>query len=341
MHRHWPYWANLMRSENQIKNSKSDPGWRAANPFDLSNNGAYRTWRSAKLAAYPASMSGQVVEIDDLANPSAAERAALSCMCRKSNMAIYASRFIPANSERMRNDLQTFAKTLGLIRTEGHRSAANDGIVAIEIASDGPRKGYIPYTDRPLSWHTDGYYNAPKDRIGAFLLHCVRDATQGGENAFLDPEIAYIRMRDENPDFIAAFMHHEAMTIPANEEDNGKVRAESVGPVFWVSAQTGTLQMRYTARGRNIIWRNTPATQAAVKFLSNLLINGDPLIFRHKLVPGQGLICNNVLHMRTGFENAPELTENSERLIYRVRYLDRISGVRSAHHHEEDYGSTE
>ena len=164
---------------------------------------------------------------------------------------------------------------------------------------------------------------------------------EGGENALLDPEIAYIRMRDENPDFIAAFMHDEAMTIPTNVERNGKVRAESVGPVFSVSPQTATLQMRYTARGRNILWRDTPATLAAVKFLSGLLADGDPLIFRHKLVPGQGLICNNVLHNRTGFKSAPERMVESERLIYRVRYLDRISGACSINDHEDNYGPTE
>ena len=85
--------------------------------------------------------------------------------------------------------------------------------------------GTSPYTNRPLSWHTDGYYNAPEDRIRSFILHCCRNAERGGESALLDPEIAYIRLRDENPRFIAALMHDEAMTIPANHEADGSVRA--------------------------------------------------------------------------------------------------------------------
>ena len=40
------------------------------------------------------------------------------------------------------------------------------------------------------------------------------------------------------------------------------------------------------------------------------------------LAPGQGLICNNVLHDRTGFhDNGPA------RLLYRGRYYDRITGT--------------
>ncbi len=295
-------------------------------PFDLNDDTAYRRWRDDKLASYPARASEIFVEIDDLANPSEAERAALASRCHKANMAIYVSRPTLASEGSVRNELRAFAQAFGLHRTEGHRSAADDGIVAIEIARDAGRKGYIPYSDRPLSWHTDGYYNAPSDRIGAFLLHCVRGAEDGGENGLLDPEIAYIRLRDENPDFIEAFMHGEAMTIPANVEDNGKVRPQSTGPVFSVDSRTGTLHMRYTARSRNILWRDTPGTLAATRFLAGILADGEPLVFRHKLSPGQGLICNNVLHCRTGFKNGPALLERSNRLIYRVRYLDRIAG---------------
>ncbi len=292
-----------------------------ASPFDLGDNESYRAWRDAKLSAYPASISGLRVEIDDLANPGAAERAALMERCHRANMALYVSRPDETN---IRKSLHSFAKALGLHRTEGHRSALADGIVALEIAGDEVRKGYIPYTDRPLSWHTDGYYNAPEDRIGAFLLHCVRGAEDGGENGLLDPEIAYIRMRDENPDFIAAFMHDEAMTIPANDEGNGKVRSLSTGPVFSVDPQSGALQMRYTARGRNIVWRDTPDTQAATAFLTGILAD-DPLIFRHKLSPGEGLVCNNVIHSRTGFRSDTKPVEENDRLMYRARYLDRIA----------------
>jgi len=38
---------------------------------------------------------------------------------------------------------------------------------------------------------------------------------------------------------------------------------------------------------------------------------------------GEGLLSNNVLHTRTGFENGDCAT----RLLYRVRYRERIAGT--------------
>ena len=157
--------------------------------------------------------------------------------------------------------------------------------------------------------------------VRAMLLHCVRSASQGGENGLLDHDIVYIRLRDENPDFIAALMHSAAMTIPANEAANGKMRAENTGPVFALDPDAGELTMRYTARKRNIRWRENAATQAAVRALERLL-SEEPLIMRVKLEPGDGVICNNVLHDRIGFDSGPR--PEPGRLLYRIRSYDRI-----------------
>lgn len=64
-------------------------------------------------------------------------------------------------------------------------------------------------------------------------------------------------------------------------------------------------------------------TAKARAFLADLLNGGEPLTIRHRLPAGQGLISNNVLHDRTGFEDhdAP----NRRRLLYRARFLDRIA----------------
>jgi hypothetical protein len=153
------------------------------------------------------------------------------------------------------------------------------------------------------------------------LLHCVRSANQGGENRLLDHEIAYIRLRDENPAYIAALMDPDAMTIPANEEADGTVRAENTGPVFVADADTGALMMRYTARKRNIRWREDAASQAAVQALERVL-SADPFIVRVRLGPGDGVICNNVLHDRSGFDAGSD--SESSRLLYRIRSYDRL-----------------
>ena len=295
--------------------------------FDLTDETDYRRWRASKLSSYPKRSSEQFVEIDDLARPTELERSQIRMRCRTANMAIYSSQPSPPDERELRHALSAFAGAFGLGHMEGHRSAADDGFVSLEVAEDGDRRGYIPYSNRPLTWHTDGYYNAPEDRVRAFLLHCVRDANEGGENALLDPEIAYIRLRDENPAYITALMHPEAMTIPENRETSGKLRPVSRGPVFAVDPASGTLHMRYSARGRNIIWRDDRDTSDARVFLADLMTGSEPLILKHKLAPGQGLICNNVLHCRSGFDDGQVPDHDRKRLLLRARYFNRISGT--------------
>jgi alpha-ketoglutarate-dependent taurine dioxygenase len=289
----------------------------------LSDDQAYRRWRDAKLADYPRSPDELTVEVSALAAPTPAEMEAVRGACRRANMCLYRSRQHLGDALGTRRALGDFARHFGLRHFEDHRSADAEGIVALEVVAEGGRLGYIPYTNRPIGWHTDGYYNyaGPTRMIRAMLLHCVRSADLGGENGFLDHEITYIRLRDENPDFVAALMHPEAMTIPANEEANGKTRAENTGPVFVLDPGTGGLTMRYTARKRNIRWREDAVTQAAVRALERLL-SEDPLIMRVKLEPGEGVICNNVLHDRIGFET--DLRPGPGRLLYRIRSYDRI-----------------
>ena len=175
-----------------------------------------------------------------------------------------------------------------------------------------------------MNWHTDGYYNAPDEKIRAMVLHCVRAAQDGGVNQVFDPEIAYIRLRDENPDYIAALSHPRAMTIPENREPNSNVRPASIGPVFEVNSDTGHLEMRYTARTRSIEWRDDSATRAAVDFLNSVMNSDDPFIQTIRMQDGDGLLCNNSLHNRTGFDANSE--KPSARLLMRVRFHNRVTG---------------
>jgi len=48
-------------------------------------------------------------------------------------------------------------------------------------------------------------------------------------------------------------------------------------------------------------------------------------MFTLKLRPGMGLICNNVLHTRSGFSDRPD----HRRLLYRARYHDHLQNLRS------------
>ncbi|MDP3585749.1 MAG: TauD/TfdA family dioxygenase [Thiobacillus sp.] len=311
----------------------------AASPFDLANESGYRAWRDARLAAYPRSVDELIVPLADPRHLTTAEISALEACCARANMVIYSAPHLAAADKSIPRQL---GQQLGLVRLEGNYLADEDGLSSITPAADedsGVRGDFIPYTHKPINWHTDGYYNTLDRRILGMMLHCVQDAEAGGENALLDHEIAYIQLRDANPDYIAALMQPDAMTIPARMDESplsptlsqgareqspghnpSIARAEQSGPVFAVDPELGFLTMRYTARTRSIVWKADTATQAAVKVLADILA-GSEYILTARLQPGMGLLCNNVLHTRSAFSDSPE----HRRLLYRGRYYDRLN----------------
>jgi hypothetical protein len=287
----------------------------ASSPFNPANVDAYRAWRDAKLARAPARAVDLVVEIADPRALTRAEHTAITARLRDANMAIYASPRLDADKDLPRR----LGAQFGLNRLDRNWLADDDGISSLAVA-DSPAKGeYIPYTDRPISWHTDGYYNPPGRQIRAVILHCAQRAEEGGENRLLDHEIAYLLLRDADPGHVRALAEPDAMTIPARMDEAGVARAAETGPVFSVDPVSGALHMRYTARTRSIAWKETPETAAAVRALEAVLRGASPNVFQVRLDPGMGLICNNVLHDRSGFRDTPART----RLVFRARYYDR------------------
>jgi hypothetical protein len=231
-------------------------------------------------------------------------------------MAIYVSE---AGDTEGKDLVRKLGEQLGLLRLDHNRGADDDAITSLKVRSDDAHRGYIPYSNRPIAWHTDGYYNPLDRQIRAMVLHCVHPAATGGANALLDHEIAYILLRDRNPEYIRALMHPQAMTIPANVVEGRELRAEQSGPVFSVQ-DNGRLHMRYTDRKRNIVWRDDPLTTEAVACLKHILHGGSRWHFEARLEAGWGLVANNVLHTRTRFED-----NDRPRLLYRARYYDRLS----------------
>jgi len=275
----------------------------------------FERWRERKLARYPRRAEDLIVAVRDPRNLSDSEAAEIRRVCGVANMAVYAS---PLADLPDKDIPRRLAARLGLARLHANPLADEDGISSLEVTPEKSGRGYIPYSSQRLLWHTDGYYNAPAQRIRAFILHCVRPAAAGGENRLLDPEIAYLLLRDADPRYVAALSAPDAMTIPANEEDPAAQRAAQTGPVFL--DEGGALHMRYTARTRSIEWRPDEATRAAVQFLRQILDAGSPYVFTLRLAAGQGLVCNNVLHDRSAFTDAP----GRGRLVYRARYSDRV-----------------
>ncbi len=290
-------------------------------PFLLENESAYRAWREAKLAGYPTTGVELIVDVADPRHLSDDEYQALLERLHKTNMAIYRSAL---GNDPDKAAPRALAEAFGLINLDSNLLADDDGLTSITVNPEGDHPKYIPYTNRPINWHCDGYYNTGEHQIRGMLLHCVQPAAEGGENQLLDPEIAYLQLRDENPDYIRALMAADVMTIPPGKDGEGGERGASVGPVFSIHEATGSLHMRYTARKRNIEWKDDAATAAALAALERILGDDNPYIFRARLESGMGLICNNVLHTRDGFNDQPD---QPKRLLYRARYFDRIQGT--------------
>ena len=71
-----------------------------------------------------------------------------------------------------------------------------------------------------------------------------------------------------------------------------------------VDPYDGALHMRYTARTRSIEWKDEPRVRAA-RPSSSGCCRRSPHVFRLRLAPGMGILCNNVLHDRSGFVDDP------------------------------------
>ena len=270
-------------------------------PFDPDNDSAYRTWRAAKLAAYPAALRDLVVPVRDPRALTGDERRAIGDLCARANMAIYASPETAPDKDLPR----LLARQFGLVRLDHNWLADDDGISSVTVRA----RPAAATTFRTPTGRSAGTPTATTTRRrGVSAPWCstaCESAASGGENALLDHEIAYLLCATPTRRSRAALMQSDAMTIPARTDDVGVVRGAETGPVFSVDPDSGALHMRYTARTRSIEWKDDAAVRAAAACLERVLAGPSPHIYRVTLQPGMGLLCNNVLHDRSGFADAP------------------------------------
>jgi hypothetical protein len=291
-----------------------------SSPFSLDNDDLYQRWRDQKLKDYPKNLGDLLVEINDPRTLTDAEHAALLARCRKANMALYAGK---TGADPDPEIPLALGRRFGLHYLNKNWLADENGLTSLTVRTDGVRQNYIPYTNRAIHWHTDGYYNTADRQIRALNLHVVQQAASGGENALMDHEIAYLLLRDKNPDYIRALMGPRAMTIPARIDEASTVaRPEEPGPVFSI-LPSGDLHMRYTIRVNNVMWADDPLSREALAYLHEILHGDSPYIYRGRLESGMGLVSNNVLHDRAAFTD----DATHKRHYYRARYFDRLAGT--------------
>ena len=287
--------------------------YERSSPFLLENEGEYQAWRRRKLSSRAALSPTRVFELGADGLLPDAGREAIRRQLDGFNFILFESaelldkpRFLALNRQ------------FGLRSLDANLGADPDRVTSLYVVDDGDERAqYIPYTSRALNWHTDGYYNPHARRIQAFALYCVHQAGRGGGNYLFDHEWMYLLIRDRDPGLLEALMSPDLMRVPANVQGHEIIRAEESGPVFSVRADGG-LNMRYTSRPRNIVWKADKRSERALNRVREILMDSDAVV-DVRLRERQGLVCNNVLHGREAFhDGAPA------RLIYRARYHDAI-----------------
>ena len=209
-------------------------------------------WAEEKEKNIPQNSDGILVNIHDINNVKTSEIDKIKETIYKHNSCIYSSKIA----------LKSNTNLLKFVELVGMRTYDCNNIESNEISTITPLQNskinYIPYTDKSLNWHTDGYYD--KKSIFSWLLHCVNPATQGGENYLLDHELVLREYLLRNDD-INNLMAEDALTIPESKDTS---RSEISTYIFSFKNKYKRLHMRFSMRKDNI-GTSVKASPAIVK----------------------------------------------------------------------------
>ena len=263
-------------------------------------------WAEEKERNIPHNIDGIIVNIHDINNVKISEIAKIKETINKCNSCIYSSKIA----------LKSNTNLLKFVESVGMRTYDRNNIESNEISTITPLENnkinYIPYTDKSLNWHTDGYYD--KKSIFSWLLHCVHPATHGGENYLLDHELAlreYVLRYDD----INNLMSEDALTIPESKDTS---RSEISTYIFSIKNQYKKLHMRFSMRKDNI-GTSPKAGDAVIKLKQTIENDCAKYSLTYKLQKNEGIITNNILHGRKAFKD-----DKVKRKLLRIRSYERL-----------------
>ena len=263
-------------------------------------------WAEEKEKNIPQNSDGILVNIHDINNVKTSEIAKIKETIYKYNSCIYSSKIA----------LKSNTNLLKFVELVGMRTYDCNNIDSNEISTITPLQNskinYIPYTDKPLNWHTDGYYD--KKSIFSWLLHCVNPATQGGENYLLDHELVLREYLLRNDD-INNLMAEDALTIPASKDTS---RPEISTYIFSFKNKYKRLHMRFSMRKDNI-GTSAKASPAIIKLKEIIENDCAKYSLTYKLQKNEGIITNNILHGRKAFKD-----DKVKRKLLRIRSYERL-----------------
>lgn len=263
-------------------------------------------WAEEKEKNIPQNSDGILVNIHDINNVKTSEIAKIKETIYKYNSCIYSSKIA----------LKSNTNLLKFVELVGMRTYDCNNIDSNEISTITPLQNskinYIPYTDKPLNWHTDGYYD--KKSIFSWLLHCVNPATQGGENYLLDHELVLREYLLRNDD-INNLMAEDALTIPESKYTS---RSEISTYIFSFKNKYKRLHMRFSMRKDNI-GTSAKASPAIIKLKEIIENDCAKYSLTYKLQKNEGIITNNILHGRKAFKD-----DKVKRKLLRIRSYERL-----------------
>tara|TARA_B100001063_G_scaffold233771_1_gene250399 strand:- start:215 stop:1045 length:831 start_codon:yes stop_codon:yes gene_type:complete len=272
-----------------------------------SKSSEFKQWASEKEDNIPLNINDLKAEIQDINHITSEEISNIKGKIKKFNFCIYKSSVGLHNQA----DLVNFARSIGM-KTYDTNNIHNSPVSLIMSLDSRNTVNYIPYTNKQLNWHTDGYYD--EKPIFSWLLHCEEPAYSGGENYLLDHELA-IREYIFKYDNLDSLSRSDALVIPGNVEAN---RDETKGYICDSDNTYKRFHMKFSMREKNMKL-NEQSKTAFMRMKKIIKEDCKKYSLTYKLSKNEGIVSNNILHGRNSFEDGKIM-----RKLYRIRSYERI-----------------
>jgi gamma-butyrobetaine dioxygenase len=169
----------------------------------------------------------------------------------------------------------------------------------------------LAFTGLPITPHTDNPYRDPVPTLQ--ILHCLRNAAQGGDSGFVDGFGAAVVLRAENPEAFDALSRTEVTYKFASAD----AELSATRPMIGLDPYGRVREIRFNNRSMQPV-RLRPADferfYDAYRAFAEVLNRPDRQVVM-RMQPGDCVIFDNtrLLHARTGFEGDPVEGAGGER----------------------------
>jgi gamma-butyrobetaine dioxygenase len=248
-------------------------------PPDLRTEDAKRTWDATDVGPLP--------DADWVAyqNDPAVKAAALDAVVR---LGFVVLRGVETTERRVLD----VAKSFGFIRDTNYGELFDVQIEANPVN--------LAFTGLPITPHTDNPYRDPVPTLQ--ILHCLRNATQGGDSGFVDGFKAAALLREENPEAFDVLSRIE-VTFEFSSAD---AELSATRPMIGLDPYGRVREIRFNNRSMQPVRLRAADSErfyAAYRAFAEV-INRPQLQIVFRMRPGDCVIFDNIrlLHARTGFE---------------------------------------